>query len=262
MVSMSILGCGLDYSYVCDMVHHGPSYTMMDHYQEDSRGGRDGLECVATTFFVPNQKYSMPTSQYDLRTRVLYDSLYGEVNCLRMATTLYLDGCAVQCISIPGASFCKNCESQCGFIPPPLLLPQVSSPPLPSHVSYQQSIPQQSSPPCPVSPQCSFPPPLVASPQSSILHISSWPSSPLPCLFPRPSFPLLIPCLFPWKSLSCGSSDIFNLTPLTSPQQQSSGLKAVKLPPLIGLDVNSSSQTLSQSPSKRRKLTHSPNLKM
>ena len=137
MVSTSILGCGLDYSHVHDVVHRGPSYTMMDHYQEDSRGGRDGLECVATTFFVPNQKYSMPTSRYDLGTKALYDSLYKDVKCLRLATTLYLDGQAVQCISIPGASFCANCESQCGIIAPPLLLPRVSSPPLPSRVSYR-----------------------------------------------------------------------------------------------------------------------------
>lgn len=110
MVSTSILGCGLDYGHVRDVVHHGPAYTMMDQYQEDSRGGRDGLECQAVTFIVANQKYSVPQNKYDLGTKALYESMYEEVKCLRMAPTLYLDGVAVQCVSFPGVVFCQNCE--------------------------------------------------------------------------------------------------------------------------------------------------------
>ena len=45
MTSTSILGCGIDYSHIQDVVHCDPSFTMVDQYQEDSRGGRDGLQC-------------------------------------------------------------------------------------------------------------------------------------------------------------------------------------------------------------------------
>ena len=111
MVSTSILGCGSDYTHVRDVVHRGPAYTMLDQYQEDSRGGRDGLECRATTFIVENKQYPINQSPYDLGTKELHDSLKERTMCLRRAVTTYLDGRANQCITLPGAAFCGNCTS-------------------------------------------------------------------------------------------------------------------------------------------------------
>lgn len=110
MTSTSILGCGFDYGHIRDVVHRDPSFTMLDQYQEDSRGGRDGSECRATTFVVDKKKYPGPTVPYDLGSKALFESMNDTVRCQRMAPTLYLDGKAVQCISLPGASFCDNCD--------------------------------------------------------------------------------------------------------------------------------------------------------
>ena len=112
MVCTSFLGCGWDQGHVRDVVHRDPSYTMIDQYQEDSRGGRDGLECRATTFVVNNKQYRVTNSQYDLGSKALFDSMHDDHTCRRTAPTLYLDGRPAQCITIPGAIFCEICESQ------------------------------------------------------------------------------------------------------------------------------------------------------
>jgi hypothetical protein len=110
MVSTSLLGCGLDYLHVRDVIHRGPSFTMLDQYQEDSRGGRDGLECGATTFVSDDMKIYPPENTHDLGFKVLIDSMNDKVTCRRMAPTLYLDGRAVQCVTLPGAVYCQNCS--------------------------------------------------------------------------------------------------------------------------------------------------------
>lgn len=127
MVSTSILGCGMDYAHIRDVVHRDPSFTMMDQYQEDSRGGRDGLESRATTFIVQGKKYRVPDSPYNLGTQLLYDSLNDIHQCQRIAPTQYLDGKARQCVTIPGAVFCDYCEncvaSSLPEFPPPVQQP-------------------------------------------------------------------------------------------------------------------------------------------
>ena len=115
MTSTNILGCGIDYSHIRDVVHRDPSFSMLDQYQEDSRGGRDGSICRATTFIVENKNYTISEKGYDLGAKKLLDSLSDTTNCLRMAPTLFLDGQASQCITLPGAHFCENCERSVEF---------------------------------------------------------------------------------------------------------------------------------------------------
>ena len=110
LTSTSVLGCGMDYSHIRDVVHRDPSFTMLDQYQEDSRGGRDGLECRATTFIVEKKRYPLPRQAYDLGSKILVDSLNDTTQCLRLAQGLYLDGQATQCVTLPGAHLCYNCE--------------------------------------------------------------------------------------------------------------------------------------------------------
>jgi superfamily II DNA or RNA helicase len=117
MVSTSILGCGMDYPHIRDVVHQGPSFSMLDQYQEDSRGGRDGEECKATTFVVNNKKYTFPEGPYDLGSQILYDSMGDIRQCRRIRPTLYLDGKSAQCASLPGASFCDYCDSMAMTLP-------------------------------------------------------------------------------------------------------------------------------------------------
>ena len=111
IVSTSFLGCGFDYAHIRDVVHREPSFTMLDQYQEDSRGGRDGRVCRATTFVVENKLYRIPNNHvYDLGTQLLFDSMVKDVQCRRISPTLYLDGTATRCINIVGAVFCDVCE--------------------------------------------------------------------------------------------------------------------------------------------------------
>lgn len=50
MVCTSILGCGLDYPSVRDVIHLDVAHSMLDQHQQESRGGRDGRPCNATTY--------------------------------------------------------------------------------------------------------------------------------------------------------------------------------------------------------------------
>ena len=95
-----------------------PSFTMLDQYQEDSKGGRDGVECWATTFVVENKKYHIPEETYNLGTKFLYESMSNINKCQRIAPTHYLDGQSVQCVTIPGASFCHFCQKSAASLVP------------------------------------------------------------------------------------------------------------------------------------------------
>jgi len=44
------LGCGFHYSHIQDILHMDLTYSVVDQYQEDSQGGRDGKPCHAITF--------------------------------------------------------------------------------------------------------------------------------------------------------------------------------------------------------------------
>ena len=66
------LGCGFHYLHICDVLHMDLAYSVVDQYQEDSRGGRDGKPCCAITF-VP-EVFLCPKNnhEYDLRATAIY----------------------------------------------------------------------------------------------------------------------------------------------------------------------------------------------
>jgi superfamily II DNA helicase RecQ len=133
MVSTTILGCGLDYAHVRDVIHRGPSYSIIDQHQEDSRGGRDSLECRATTFIVENKNYTLPQTEYNLGSQELNQSLQNPKTCQRMTSSMFLDGRPIQCITLPGAAFCQNCERS-------LKGSQSDSPSTPPRIDLSQKI--------------------------------------------------------------------------------------------------------------------------
>ena len=109
LASTSLGGSGLDFPHVRDVIHAGLPWSIVDQYQADSRGGRDGLVCQATVFVSQGMQESNSTvpggpemTQY-VKTRN---------QCLRIIPTLYLDGVAQTCASISNAALCEYCASQ------------------------------------------------------------------------------------------------------------------------------------------------------
>jgi len=113
------LGCGFHYQHVRDVIHMEISYSMMDQYQEDSRGGRDGLPCRVITFC--SEGFKKPTcGDYDLGEVALYEWSFESKRCLRISPSNFLDNSPISCSLVSFASFCANCNFQL-FNPPPHL---------------------------------------------------------------------------------------------------------------------------------------------
>ncbi|KAF8953005.1 hypothetical protein BDZ97DRAFT_1930113 [Flammula alnicola] len=113
MVSTSILGCGLDYPNVRDVIHVDVAYTMIDQYQQESRGGRDGLPCRVITY-VPEERQASPEMDLDdiFGRKEVYEWSMNTDQCLRILQSLYLDGVAVSCLFLPGCTLCAYCQQQ------------------------------------------------------------------------------------------------------------------------------------------------------
>lgn len=115
MVSTSILGCGLDVPNVREVVHANPSHTMLDQYQEDSRGGRGGESCRVTTYVEEGFKFY--TTDGQMGKQELLDWV-KTLQCRRIIPSLYLDGVATECLLLPGAELCDVCEVLLAHTPP------------------------------------------------------------------------------------------------------------------------------------------------
>lgn len=125
MVCTSILGCGFDYPHVRDVFHVNPSYTLFDQYQEDSRAGRDGQPCRATTFVAHDFKPSA-SAQTECGAQELLQWAANKHSCLRRIPSQYLDGVTTECILLPGAQLCSTCEKNMAIDTTPRA-PQLSS---------------------------------------------------------------------------------------------------------------------------------------
>lgn len=111
MVSTSILGCGLDYPSIRDVIHYELGYTILDQYQEECRGGRDGLPARAVTFVTAGFKTSYKKQPYDLGSRDLLPAALSTEKCRRLVPSMALDGVATTCTTLAGAIYCDNCEA-------------------------------------------------------------------------------------------------------------------------------------------------------
>lgn len=130
MVSTSILGCGLDYSSIRDVLHVDVAHSILDMYQEDSRGGRDGQSCCALTF-IPEGRPKPPSKEtYPIGTDEVYQWATQKEQCLRIIPSLFLDGVATTCTLLKDAHLCLFCASQLHKSPPPKLSLLPTRPPL------------------------------------------------------------------------------------------------------------------------------------
>lgn len=121
MVCTSVLGCGLDYSRVRDVIHVDVAYTMIDQYQQESRGGRDGATCTVTTYVDESRKKIPPPpadSNESIGRAEVYQWTFAKEQCLRIIPSLYLDGVSVTCLLIRDAELCSYCTQQLRGKPP------------------------------------------------------------------------------------------------------------------------------------------------
>lgn len=112
MVSTSILGCGLDYPSVRDVVHVDVAYSMLDQHQQESRGGRDGKISRATTYVPLGRIRPLVKDSADFGQKELYDWAEQDKQCLRSIPSQYLDGVYVNCAILPGCAPCAYCAQE------------------------------------------------------------------------------------------------------------------------------------------------------
>jgi superfamily II DNA helicase RecQ len=112
MVSTSVLGCGLDYPSIRDVVHLDMAYSIMDQYQEDSRGGRDGEPCNAVTIIPKNRRIPTHKQRYRIGADEVYEWATSTNQCYRIIPSRFLDGVAVTCMLLDGAELCGFCRLQ------------------------------------------------------------------------------------------------------------------------------------------------------
>ena len=129
------LGCGFHYAQIRDVIHCDLGYSIIDQYQEDSRGGRDGKPCRAITFVNENRPRPVDKSLYDLGSQAVWEWSNKLDQCLRIIPSCFLDGVAVTCDLLPGAQLCAFCQQErrkCAPKNPPLLpvRPNLRNPPL------------------------------------------------------------------------------------------------------------------------------------
>ena len=119
------LGCGFHYEQIRHVFHYDLAYSIIDQYQEDSRGGRDGLPCHAITFIQENRPCPPDKGPYDLGVKAVWEWSRKLDQCFRIIPSQFLDGVPVTCDLVPGAHLCVFCQKECSKEAPPrpILLP-------------------------------------------------------------------------------------------------------------------------------------------
>ncbi|KJA16332.1 hypothetical protein HYPSUDRAFT_207128 [Hypholoma sublateritium FD-334 SS-4] len=118
IISTSILGCGFDYSAVRHVMHWGPAYTMIDHYQQESRAGRDGKRAEAITYIEEPYRPTKCTPDDLFGAGDLNKWAVATNQCLRIIPSSYLDGVPITCSLLPDCELCSYCDEQTYQSPP------------------------------------------------------------------------------------------------------------------------------------------------
>jgi hypothetical protein len=119
------LGCGFHYQNIRHVLHLDLAYSIIDQYQEDSRGGRDEKACHAITFVQEDRQCPQDKGPYDLGVQAVWEWSRKDNQCLRIIPSQFLDGVPVTCDLIRGAQLCQYCQKERSKEPPsqPPLLP-------------------------------------------------------------------------------------------------------------------------------------------
>ena len=106
------LGCGFHYNHIRDVLHLDLAYSVVDQYQEDSRGGRDGQLCRAITFVQEGFTCPKDDNPYDLGAKAVYEWAQKADRCRRIGPSMFLDNVPVTCSLLYGAQLCSFCSDQ------------------------------------------------------------------------------------------------------------------------------------------------------
>ncbi|THH20714.1 hypothetical protein EUX98_g8528, partial [Antrodiella citrinella] len=118
MPCTTALGVGFDYAHVRDVLHLQLPYTLLDKYQQDGRGGRDGSPCRAVTFIQTHSHASRHETEHDLGESALHDWIECDDQCLRIIPSRFMDGVPITCSLMDNAEMCASCVNQAGLSPP------------------------------------------------------------------------------------------------------------------------------------------------
>lgn len=129
IVCTTLLGPGIDISGVRDVIHIDVPYSVVDCYQDDNRGGRDGLPSRAIIFAPEDRPQITFTSGISFGSLWLVPYLFSR-HCRRLLFGLFLDGVGITCTAIPKATLCDNCARQLHEPPPaiPVRMPVAYTP--------------------------------------------------------------------------------------------------------------------------------------
>lgn len=121
----SALGVGFHYDSIRHVLHYKLGYSILDHYQEDSRGGRDGRICQAITFMAESAIKVASQAKYDVGEFALQEWARQRSKCLRIIPSMFMDGVAVTCHLMEQAEYCATCLDAEDQEPPthPIYLP-------------------------------------------------------------------------------------------------------------------------------------------
>jgi hypothetical protein len=119
------LGCGFHYENIRHVIHMDLAYSIIDQYQEDSRGGRDGRPCQAITFVKDDRVCPPDKGSFDIGVQAVWEWSRKDNQCLRIIPSQFLDGAAVTCDLVTGGQLCVVCQKESVQEPPPkpVLLP-------------------------------------------------------------------------------------------------------------------------------------------
>ncbi|KAJ7764097.1 hypothetical protein DFH07DRAFT_1016628 [Mycena maculata] len=111
MVSTSVLGAGVNQDNVQDTCHVHLSHSLIDQVQEENRAGRNNQPARAIYFLPSDAARDVRVDVGDpFGADLLVPWAFNTEDCRRLQISLFMDGIAVTCLTLPGAALCDNCR--------------------------------------------------------------------------------------------------------------------------------------------------------
>lgn len=107
VVATSAFGMGVDFSNIREVIHFGPTHSILDFCQEAGRGGRDGALARSTVFFSSTDEF--PKAEPFCGSFSLYKEAAITGQCLRQLIHTHMDGYGWPCHMTPESQWCDAC---------------------------------------------------------------------------------------------------------------------------------------------------------